>query len=429
MPHARMRFLSITTSLIFVVASILTRPLFAADTEKVLKYLGAPDGYGPQGGLIFDDAGNLYGTTLGGGLAGCGYGNTCGTVFELSPRSDGTWKRTVIHQFTDQEAGAPVASLVFDSAGNLYGTASGCTVDGCNGGAVFELERQPGRLWKCKILYRPAQPIGPLIFDRAGDLYGTDFSGGDHGFGSVFKLTLRANGKWAAKILYSFTYGTNGANGNYPVGGLIFDVSGNLYGTTCCGGIRDGACEIGDDFGCGIVFELTPEAGGQWKESVLHRFNEKDGAGPATGLISDGGGNLYGVTQWGGSCDAYSYGCGVVFQLVPQGNQWAEKIIHNFDGVGGSAPQAGLTIDSSSNLYGTTFIGGGPCFDYRGCGVAFELLPAQDGKWTYEVLFKFRGEDGAYPSSDLISDTSGNLYGETSDDEGNTAGTAFELTP
>jgi hypothetical protein len=170
---------------------------------------------------------------------------------------------------------------------------------------------------------------------------------------------------------------------------------------------------------------------GAWKESVVHRFNGKDGFNSAGGLISDATGNLYGTTQSGGNpanCDGY--GCGVVFELVPQGGgKWREKVLHNFDFSGGSDPNASLIFDSAGNLYGTTSFGGGPCFDSRGCGTAFELMPTQNREWVEKVLFKFRGGDGAYPSSNLIFDSSGNLYGETlSSGTGAGPGAVFELS-
>ena len=426
MPSARPLFLLIAICLT-LTAFTSPSPLFAADKEKVLKYIWGS----PRGGLIFDAAGNLYGTTEEGGILDCGYNGGCGTVFELTPQGDGTWKKTVLHNFTFREGGNPVASLVFDRAGNLYGTTTGCNPDGCNAGSVFELERQAGGKWKCKVLYRPGQPTGPLIFDQAGNLYGTASSGGKQENGSVFELTLHANGKWSGKNLYIFRDGNDGADGYYPVGGLVLDGAGNLYGVTCCGGHSIGLCYSEDDYGCGVVFELTPEAGGKWKEQVVHRFNGKDGSGPGAGLISDAAGNLYGSTQSGGNpanCDGY--GCGVVFELIPQGGgKWTEKVLHNFDFSDGSDPNASLIFGSAGNLYGTTSFGGGPCFDSRGCGTAFELTPTKNGEWMEKVLFKFRGDDGAYPWSNLIFDSSGNLYGETfSSNRSAGPGTVFELS-
>jgi len=432
MPNTRLSFLLIALSVTLVGALASAQPLFAADQEKVLKYFGGKidgrrNGSNPSGGLIFDAAGNLYGTTQEGGLIQCGYDGGCGTVFELTRQADGSWKETVLYRFTGRDAGGPAAGLVFDGAGNLYGTATGCNIDGCIDGPVFELERQADGTWKYKRLYHAPQPGGPLIFDQAGDLYGTAFGVvGDPYWGSVFELTPGPNGKWTSKILHRFSpY----ANGKWPVGGLTIDAAGNLYGVTCCGGSYVGRCS--DSQGCGVVFELTPQAVGKWKEIVLHRFNGKDGFNSAAGLTSDAQGNLYG-TSGGGLQSCQGYYCGVVFELVrPQtGGKWKEKVLHNFHFSDGWGPESNLTFDSAGNLYGTTFAGGGPCFDPRGCGTAFELMPTQNGEWSEKVLFKFRGGDGAYPSSDLIFDSSGNLYGETYSDDGSAGpGVVFEITP
>ena len=231
MPSPRPLFLLIAIYLTLTVVFTAASPLFAADKENVLKYIGGS----PEGGLIFDAAGNLYGTTNERGILECGYNGGCGTVFELTPQGNGTWKKTVLHDFTFREGGNPTASLVFDRAGNLYGTTTGCNPDGCNGGSVFELERQAGGQWKCKVLSRPGQPRGPLIFDQAGNLYGTAASGGKQEIGSVFQLTPQSNGRWSAKNLYIFRDGKNSADGNGPVGGLVLDAAGNLYGVTCGG--------------------------------------------------------------------------------------------------------------------------------------------------------------------------------------------------
>lgn len=428
MPGTRPSFLLFAISLTLIVALVFALPLFAADTEKVLKHFTGKNGYSPEGGLIFDAAGNLYGTTNWGGLNQCGYAGGCGIVFELTPQADGTWKETVLHKFTFREGGNPAAGLIFDNAGNLYGTATGCGSDGCSEGAVFELGRQADGKWKLKVLYRPVEPWGPVIFDQAGNLYGTDEAGGEKGLGAVFELTPHANGKWTAKTLYSFDYGKNDANGQYPFGGLVFDAAGDLYGVTGEGGIVGGIC---GGFGCGTVYELAPQPDGTWKESVLHRFNGKDGDIVDAGLIIDAQGNLYGTASSGGSqlCDTYS--CGLVFELVPQGGgKWEERVLHNFDFSGGWGSEAGLTFDSAGNLYGTTSYGGVTCNgDSRGCGTAFEMIPLGGGKWRYEVLFKFRGGDGAYPSSNLTFDSSGNLYGETYGGGRIDAGAVFELTP
>jgi len=222
-------------------------------------------------------------------------------------------------------------------------------------------------------------------------------------------------------VLYSF--GSEASDGVLPYAGVAFGSAGNLYGTTAFGG---GTGCFGS--GCGIVFKLTPQAGGGWAETMLHNFNdaEKDGHQPEASLAIDGAGNLYGTTSNGGAP-----GCGIVFELSPQsGGSWTYAVLHAFDGSGtdGCAPLANVILDGSGNLYGTTLIGG-----THGLGTAFELSPSVGGHWTEKLLHAFgNGTDGQYPTAALVFDGAGNLYGATeSGGEANVddAGTVFELVP
>src|ERR1019366_6634594 len=216
---------------------------------------------------------------------------------------------------------------------------------------------------------------------------------------AIIAATLFVTSTWAAaqeQVLHSFG---NGTDGNDPLGGLIFDASGNLYGTTLGGGT----------YGGGTVFELTPAGGGSWTETVLHNFdsNGTDGFTPYAGLIFDSAGNLYGTTRWGGT-----YGGGTVFELTTAaGGGWTEQVLHSFDHnyTDGYYPQAGLIFDAAGNLYGTTSQGG----TYVYWGTVFELTPAAGGDWTETVLHNFNqnGTDGYYPEAGLIFDAAGNLYG------------------
>ena len=316
-------------------------------TEKVLHNFGSgTDGKTPYAGLIFDAAGNLYGTTLAGGT------NGAGTVFELTPAGGGTWTEKVLWSFGNGTDGySPSGSLIFDAAGNLYGTTQygGTSISG----TVFELTPAAGGTWTEKVLWSfgsgadGAYPPDGLIFDAAGNLYGTAYHGGAHGYGTVFELTPAGGGTWTEKVLWSFG---NGMDGGYPESGLIFDAAGNLYGTTFSKGSDGG----------GTVFELTPAAGGTWTEQVLHNFGSgTDGAKPYAGLVLDAAGNLYGTTYLGGS-----YGGGTVFRLNAQG----ETLLYSFSGTDGAKPYAGLVLDAGGNLYGTTQNGG-----TDGVGTAFEI--------------------------------------------------------
>lgn len=251
--------------------------------------------------MIFDAFGNLFGTTSAGGAY---YG---GTVFELSP-ANGTWTETLLHEFGNGADGSnPTASLVWDSAGNLYGTTT---------------------------------------------------IGGDNSFGTVFEMTPAEGGTWNETVLHSFEYGT--ADGQTPGSALVLNKSGNLYGTTVEGGISSD----------GVVFELT-QSNGAWSETIPHFFNysDKDGLTPRAGLTLDSAGNLYGTTSWGG---AYSYHGGIVFRLRPDAEGgWLYGILHSFGDSqdDGAEPYAGLILDGG-NLYGTTLQGGA-----YGSGTVFEIKP------------------------------------------------------
>jgi uncharacterized repeat protein (TIGR03803 family) len=250
-------------------------------------------------------------------------------------------------------------------------------------------------------------PAGALIFDAAGNLYGATGDGGDYqcdrffGCGTIFKLEPVARGKWRKTILHTF----KGPEGAYP-GGLIFDAAGNLYGATTGGGAQ----------GYGTVFELSPGGHGEWTESVLHSFNNKDGGEPGANLIFDAAGNLYSTTQVGGA-----YNSGTIFKLAPDKNgKWTETVLHSFNGKDGNAPVSALIFDSLGNLYGTTAGGLYGAFtagkwNCAGgvCGNVFKLAPGADGKWTETVLHSFNGDDGVEAASSPVFDGSGNLYGTT----------------
>lgn len=415
----------------------------AAGQETVLHRFNGNDGYQPYGTLIFDDVGNLYGVTAFGGASVCN-SSGCGLVFQLMPKAGGGWMEKALHTFSDngQDGYIPTGGLISDAAGNLYGTTEGGGTSACNGsfgvgcGTVFELKHTAGGNWEETVLYSFKNrggdgyyPYTGLVLDGSGNLYGTTSDGGAYGYyGTVFQLTPKADGSWAETVLHSF--GANGSDGTLPYGGMVLDADGNLYGTTFYGGV----------YGRGTVFELAPIVGGGWTEKVLHAFNSNgtDGSGPEGGLILDASGNLYGTTFDGG---AHDYG--TVFELTPAaGGGWTEKVLHSFTtGAGGNYPQTGLTLDAAGNLYGTTNSGGaGACIAGTGCGTVFELRPGADGRWVEKVLYSFRdnGKDGNFPKAGVIFDTAGNLYGTTYLGGGSRAcdtlglvgcGTVFEITP
>jgi len=419
---------------IFVVTFLVTSA-GAAPREKILYNFGPSKHVGvfPVAGLIFDSSGNLYGTTSAGTHV---RGDGTGTVFELSPTADGEWKETQLWAFDGLDGYNPRASLIFDSAGNLYSTTSegeGGTRNLSHsnentGGGAFELTQKTGGGWKEIRVHRfPSHPRdgtypqSSLVIDGSGNLYGTaPYSSGGCGAGScgiVFELSRTSRGGWKETVLHNFK--RTGKGGFSPEGDLILDASGNLYGTTA-GGRVEGCSE---EYGwCGMVFELSPKSGGGWKETVLHNFNGMDGASPAAGLIFDAAGNLYGTTNTGGTgkCTLGSFsGCGTVFELTPKtGGGWTETVLYSFKGKDGdgSYPSSGVVIDAAGNLYGTTLYGGSRtrCIT-AGCGTVFKLTLTVGGSWTETVLHSFNdnGEDGTFPGGGVILDAAGNLYGTT----------------
>jgi len=230
----------------------------SGQTEKILyTFTGGTDGGTPYAGLISDSKGNLYGTTYGGGSSTC----QCGTVFELSPGSNGTWSEKVLYAFTGypSDGAGPLAAVISDSKGNFYGTTTG---GGAYGeGVVFELTPGANNTWAEKVLYSfgfgPADgliPYGGVVQDSAGNLYGSTYYGGTYGVGTVFELSLGSNGSWTEKVLYTFT-GVN--DGSAPLGRLIFDGAGNLYGTTTYAGPRDYGSVFDTD--ARVQWQLGPE--------------------------------------------------------------------------------------------------------------------------------------------------------------------------
>lgn len=369
------------------------------------------DGAYPMAGLLLDAAGHLYSTTPNAGRY------NVGTMFELSHNGGGGWSETVYSfDYNGSDGAYPDASLVADAAGNFYGTTSSSGI--YNSGVAFELSPNGGGGWTEKLLHNFGEgqdgsaPYGAMIFDTAGNLYGTTTGGGSHGGGTVFELSPNGSGGWTETILLNIG---NGADGSAPYCSLVFDRSGNLYGTTSAGGV---------DYG-GTVFELSPNGRGGWTEAVLHSFGAgTDGAYPPAGLIFDGAGNLYGTTYAGGTSNV-----GTVFELSPNGGgSWTETVLYGFNNNGsdGNYPYAGLVFDSAGNLYGTTYDGGNSNF-----GTIYKLSPNGGGGWTETVLhsFDFSTTDGAYPSDSVIFDSAGNFYGTTENGGANYYGTAFEFSP
>jgi uncharacterized repeat protein (TIGR03803 family) len=268
-------------------------------TQSVIHaFTGGDDGSGPGSRVALDKRGNVYGMTPTGGA------NGLGTIYEIHPKANGGWALRVIHTFTGGSDGSSgSAGKMLLRGGHLYGAA---TAGGINSsGTVFELT--PTRIgeWDFKLLYSfqgapdGVFPYGALLFDAAGNIYGTTYYGGANDLGAVYKLSPTDSGEWSETVLYSFKAGTDG---NSSISNLVSDAPGNLYGTTSEGGL-----------GSGTIFKLTPGVGGTWTESIPHRFaGPPDGAFPYAGMVGDGAGNFYGATVHGGDD-----GDGTIYKFTP----------------------------------------------------------------------------------------------------------------
>ena len=408
---------------ILFAAAMLTQSAQAQTFTVLHSFSDGPDGAYPDAGLTMDRAGNLYGTTSIGGNTGANCGG-CGTVFKLTHSGSG-WVFNPIYSFTGGNDGAsPQARVIFGPDGSLYGTTAGGGQ--YYSGVVFNLKPPPTACksvlcpWTESVLYSfPGNvfaPWGDLVFDKAGNLYGVTAAGGTGncytGCGTVYKLTP-SSGSWNLSAIYDFQGTTDGAN---PAG-VVLDDAGNLYGTAYGGGT----------YNVGTVFELTPSGSG-FTEKTLHSFQTTEAYNPDSGLIFDGSGNLYGSTTYGPGNSGtifemtpsgngwtyttlynlpfYCYGSGPVgaplmmeaagdligtissrdgckgaaFKLTPGSGSWTFTSLHDFSGGSdGGQPFSKVVVDANGNLYGTTSRGGTsqncPGGGASGCGVVWEITP------------------------------------------------------
>lgn len=464
---------------------IALRPAHA-QTEIVLynfcSLANCADGNDPASSLLPDGAGNFYGTTQLGGA------NNAGTVFELSPNGVGGYDEIVLYSFCSLtkcgDGDDPTSNLIFDSVGNLYGTAcsggangqgvaSQCGTGSSGYGVVFKLSPEPhggcpsgsnsGDGWCETVLYSfksnpdGAFPNAGLIRDTHGNFYGTT-SGGGSGTGLVYELSPNGSGGWNESVLYSVCSQLNCVDGAYP-NGLVQDTNGNFYGTT----------ENGGAYTFGTVFELSPKppsgcptgsyAGNGWCDVIVHAFagHPSDGSYPSDTPVLDSAGNIYGTTIYGGQASCNSdLGCGTVWKLSPAaGGDYSQRILHYFNSgpglIGCCDPirlphylWAGVVLDPSGNIYGVTAYGGSSTYctqlgkaSFEGCGTFFEIenLGGKKQNYKFDLLWVFNWSNGANPLTSLILD-GGNLYGTTysgglgefcPNPEG--CGVAVELTP
>jgi uncharacterized repeat protein (TIGR03803 family) len=350
--------------LILVAVIALCELGTSQSTEAVLYSFGAypADGAFPNGGLLLDSAGNIYGTTPGGGQY-CEDNGGCGTVYELSPTIEGGWTETVLYNFCPAQ------------------NPPDCP-DGYG-------------------------PLAGLIIDRTGNLCGTTYGGGTNKVGIVFRLNRPANGdvSWTETVLWNFSGAKD--NGYFPgYGKLNMDSLGNLYGTTTQGGAKN----------LGIVFQLSPQGDASYSFLLLHSFSGPDGALPQYGVAIDKAGNLYGTTRLGGAgrsiCKGGAGGCGVIYELSPSDGAWKGTILYKFNGIAGAYPTSPISIDKSGNLYGTFEIGGGGSCYFGTCGGVFKLVPQSGGSKGYAFYFN-GGQNGGAPETGVLLGAHDTAYGTT----------------
>jgi uncharacterized repeat protein (TIGR03803 family) len=402
MLNPRSQFLKRSAGILAALIVLSAAALSQGSEQIIFSFDGGNGGGLPRGPLLQDAAGRLYGTTLQGGT------QSSGVVFALSPSAGGGWNYRVLHSFKSAEE-EPLGRLVFDAAGNLYGT---------NATVVYKLSHDATGQWKEKVLHTFTDnpdgfgPVAGLTIDAAGNLYGTTAYGGTQGKGTVYELSPNSDGSWTESVLHSFG---GSPDADFPGDEVILDSAGNLYGTTFAGG----------DFNAGAVFELSPGSGG-WTEKVIYSFTgtRVDEGAPEAALWMDPSGNLFGTTQ------GVPIGNGTVFELVRNSDgTWTESKLHSFDRTGihdGFWPSwSSVVPDKAGNLYSTT-LGGG----LIGYGIVYRLKPGSAGGWSEQQIYSFAGSpDGANPTTSVLFGLDGAIYGTTEGGGSSAHGTIYRIAP
>jgi uncharacterized repeat protein (TIGR03803 family) len=367
-----------------VILCISIASLAHAANLITLASFNGPNGRQPIAGLIADAGGNLYGTTETGGAS------DSGTVFKIDAA---TGALTTLASFNDANGVSPYGDLISDAGGNMYGTTGGGGPGGR--GTVFKLTPATGSVTTVASFNgaNGSLPRAGLIAGVDGNLYGTTQHGGVSEFGTVFKLDPATGILTTVALFNGFTHG------HWPRASLIADANGNLYGTS------DGGASSR-----GMIFKLDATTGAL---ATLASFDDASGRSPLAGLIADADGNLYGTTEAGGANNF-----GTIFKVDPATGALAT--LTSFDGANGSYPSAGLIADAAGNLYGTTQYGGA-----NGRGTVFKLDPATG---HLNALASFNDANGSVPFAGLIADADGNLYGTTGYGGTHNYGTVFKLT-
>jgi hypothetical protein len=364
---------------------------------------------------------------FGGSFAGVCQFTGCGNVFELSPNLTGGWTETVLYEFSGgADGGNPEGTLVLDGQGNIYGTAvdggtpgnSSCAifVSGC--GVVFKLTASGGGNWPESVLYAfngnpdGGYPQSGVVIDASGNIFGTNNFYAKNGVGTVYELTPNGLNGYSHRTLYTFT---NGKDGGRP-DGVALDASGNVFVSTTQAGSITGQCKILN--GCGTLLEFSPNVSGNFSGRILYSFQGKhDGAIPV-GISVDANGNVFGSAVFGGLdsvCNNGGYlGCGVIFKFSPQGGKYQGSIAYSFgNAADGLGPRAAPAYDSAGNVYVTS--NGNGSGNVSCCGGVIKLTPSGSG-FTETTLYLFLGSpDGSEPTDDgvAVDSATGTVYGTT----------------
>lgn len=396
-------------SLVVLTAALLTTMARAAGPTKLIySFAGGNDGEYTDTELVRDSAGNLYGSSVRGGLSGGG------TVFQVTP----TGVHNVLYNFTGgADGGEPYKGVTLDAHGNLYGTAVTGGGGSCEGGCgvVFELTNSGG-VWTQTVIHAftgsdGSGPGSPVAIDGQGNVYGTTPTGGAFGIGVVYRLSPNGTGGWNFHVIHTFTDGADGGGGS--AGQLLIAGPGHLYGTCTVGGVN----------GFGTVYEMALVQG-KWQFRTLYAFKDSpDGGMPYGGVVFDKQGNLYGTTYYAGTNDN-----GTVYKLTHSNGTWIESVLYRFKGgTDGSQPISGLVADAAGNFYGTTSAGGSGSCD---CGTIFKMTRSTTGSWTEKVVYSFPGQpDGKNAYNGMVRDSAGNFFGATVHGGTSDDGAIYEFTP
>lgn len=406
------RFLHSANRILVTCAAmaLLATVAWAASAAKLIySFAGSGDGEYTDTELVMDSAGNLYGTSVQGGI----YGG--GTVFQVTPAG----VHTVLYDFTGgADGGEPYKGVTLDTQGNLYGTAVTGGGGSCEGGCgvAFKLSNSGG-VWTQTVIHTftggkdGSGPGSPVAIDKQGNVYGTTPTGGANGMGVVYQLRPGATGGWTLRVIHTFTGGSDGGGGS--ASRLMIDATGNLYGV----------CTVGGTNGFGTVYKMS-SVQGKWQFTTLYAFKDQpDGALPYGGVISDKAGNLYGTTYYAGVNDL-----GTVYKLTHGNGTWTESVLYSFKGgTDGASPISSLVADAAGNLYGTTSDGGAAACV---CGVIFKLTRGATGKWTESVAYRFPGmPQPGFAYNGMVGDSAGNFYGATVHGGSGNDGAIYQFTP